>query len=124
VAGGERAVRASLAIVGSLLAACARSAFQLSPTLAVMKVVVTNTGQIIADGAKIELSALKSAFAKLSAENGLVIYYREDPGAAEPHPNATAVIEAIIEARLPVSLSTTPDFSTVLQADGTVKKRE
>jgi hypothetical protein len=87
-------------------------------------VAVTKTREIFADGTKIGLPELKLAFAKLSAEHGVVIYYREDSSAAEPHPNAMAVVQAIVEARLPVSLSTTPDFSTVVLPDGTVKKRE
>ncbi len=90
----------------------------------VMKVAVTKTGEIFADGTRMELPELKVAFAKLSAEHGSVIYYRENPTGAEPHLNAMAVVQAIVEAKLSVSLSTKPDFSTVLMPDGTIKKRE
>jgi hypothetical protein len=90
---------------------------------AVMKVAVMKSGEIFADGSRLDLARLKAAFTKLAAERGSVIYYREDPSAADPHPNAMAVIQAIVEARLPVSLSTKPDFSTVVLPDGTVKPR-
>lgn len=91
---------------------------------AVMKVAVMNTGEIFADGKKVDLPQLESAFAQLSAAHGSVIYYRENPTGAEPPLNAMAVVQAIVKARLPVSMSTKPDFSTVLMPDGTIRKRE
>ena len=48
-------------------------------------------------------------------------YYREPT--AEPHPIVTQVLEAITDAKLPISLSTEPDFSTVVGADGSVRAR-
>ena len=89
----------------------------------VIKVAVMKTGEVFVDGASVDLAQLKAVFASLTAEGGSVIYYREDPSAEDPHPHAMAVIQAIVEARLPVSLSTTPDFSTVVLPDGTVKPR-
>jgi hypothetical protein len=86
----------------------------------VMKVAVYADGRIVADGHEIALPAFRRAFAQLSKAHGKVLYYREATE-SEPHPNATAVIQAIIEARLPVSLSSKPDYSNVVLPDGTTK---
>jgi hypothetical protein len=86
----------------------------------VMNVAVYADGHIVADGHEIALPALRQAFARVSKAHGRVLYYREAPE-SEPHPNAMAVMQAIIEARLPVSLSSKPDFSNVMLPDGTAK---
>jgi hypothetical protein len=88
----------------------------------VMKVAVYADGRIVSDGHEISLPALRDAFLKLSNAHGSVLYYRE-AAQSEPHPNAMAVIKAIVDARLPVSLSSKPDFSDVVLPDGSTKPR-
>jgi hypothetical protein len=112
----------ALALIAVLLAAApVRSAMPAEPQ-PVMKVAVYRDGRITADGHETDLPALRAAFASLSRAGGWVLYYREG-AEAEPHPNAMLVIRAIVEAKLPVSLSTKPDFSNVVLPDGTTKLR-
>ena len=87
-----------------------------------MKVAVYADGRVVADGHEISISALRDAFMKLSNAHGSVLYYRE-AGQSEPHPNAMTVVQAIVDARLPVSLSSKPDFSDVVLPDGSTKPR-
>ena len=88
----------------------------------VMKVAVYADGRIVADGHEVSLQELQEALARLGKVHGTVLYYRE-AAQSEPHPNVMAVIQAIIAARLPVSLSSKSDFSDVVLPDGTTKPR-
>lgn len=74
------------------------------------KVSVTRAGVVSYDGRTVSLAELRSDLARLAKGKGEVWYYREDP-AGEPAPEALAVIEAIMRARLPVRFATKPDFS-------------
>jgi len=53
----------------------------------------------------------------LAEQKGVVYYYRE-VAQGEPPPQATEVIKAIIGARLPVRLSSRPDYSNAIGFDG------
>ena len=74
----------------------------------IAQVKVTADGKIFLNGSETTLDALKAEFARLHDIGGQVIYYRENPQ-AEPHPIAQAVIQAVIDAQLPITLSET-DF--------------
>ena len=87
------------------------------PAQPIAKVAVFADGRIALGGRTVSLAQLHVALADLGKNHGVVWYYREDAG-GEPHPNAMAVIKEIIDARLPVSLSTKPDYSTVVGSDG------
>lgn len=76
----------------------------------VIKVSITADGEIYADGQPVTLEQLAAKFAELKQAGGAVYYYRENPE-DEPHPNATKVIELVVENSLPVRLSAKPDFS-------------
>jgi hypothetical protein len=52
----------------------------------------------------------------------VVWYHRENP-AGEPPPQGTAVIQLIIKHRLPVSMSTKPDFSDYVDDKGVSRPR-
>jgi hypothetical protein len=82
----------------------------------ILKVAVMHDGRIFADGQHTTLSSLRDTLMELSKNNGSVWYYREE-GQAEPPPEATQVIQAIIDNRLPVKLSSKPDFSDSLGPD-------
>lgn len=90
----------------------------------VLKVSVFEDGRIEVDGRDSDFGALRTAFAEHSNAKGVVWYYRAGPADKEPHPNAMAVIDLVIEFQLPVSLSGTPDFSTVVAPDGTLQPRD
>jgi hypothetical protein len=79
-------------------------------------------GRITLNGRAVSIEEIREAFAELSRNNGAVWYYREAAD-SEPHPNAMLVVEAIVNARLPVSMSTKSDFSDVVLPDGTVRRR-
>jgi hypothetical protein len=86
------------------------------------KIAVLQNGHVSFDGKAVTIEQLRAKLSQLRARNGVVWYYRE---AAQKEPPAIAdqVIQAIIDKKLPVSLSTKPDFSTVVSSDGSVKPR-
>jgi biopolymer transport protein ExbD len=86
-----------------------------------VKVFVNKSGEITLDGKPTDLEGLKTAFAALAQKKGLVLYARENPEAAQPHPNAMEVIKLVVENKLPVRLCKTNDCSDALDANGKVK---
>jgi major membrane immunogen (membrane-anchored lipoprotein) len=110
-------------IAAVLLGACSdKNASEAAMAAHVTKVAVYQDGRIALDGSDATLEDLRTAFAQLSERKGVVWYYREAAN-TEPHPNAMLVVQAIVEARLPVSMSTKPDFSDVVLPDGSTKAR-
>ena len=89
-----------------------------SPQVPVMKLRLDGAGGISLNGTPATLAQVRAALAGLKAKNGVVWYYR-DAAQAEPPPDAMAVLEAVVDARVPISLSTKPDFSDVVGPDGT-----
>ena len=86
------------------------------------KIGVTAAGVVSFDGAATTLEGLKLKLADLRKRNGTIWYYREAAGSA-PSAEATAVLRLIAETRLPISLSTKPDYSDVVLPDGTTRPR-
>ena len=76
----------------------------------ILKIAITASGQITADGRPTTVEALIPILHQLARDNGGVWYYREAPE-ADPHPNAMKVLEAIVDQNLPIRLSTKPDYS-------------
>ncbi len=83
---------------------------------------MSRAGEIWCDDIRTSLGDLAPRLAQLRAADGVVWYYREDVEAA-PAPEAMAVVRMVIEQRLPISMSTRPDFADVVQADGTTVPR-
>ncbi|MFI5335867.1 MAG: hypothetical protein ACHQ5A_03735 [Opitutales bacterium] len=108
----------SLLLCVSLVAiSCSKSsAFNQSPeyaasaTQVVVKVAVLKNGDVSADGKYVSVEQLDIVFSNLATKRGAVWYYRES-GKDGPHPNAIKVMELIIKHRLPVRLSSKPDYS-------------
>lgn len=69
----------------------------------IAKVKVDRLGTIYLDGNEVSLEELKQAFARLKEVDGAVWYHRENPE-GEPPPQAMAVVEAVVEAHLPIRL--------------------
>lgn len=84
----------------------------------VAKVIVYRTGRLSLDGKPATLVEIKKRFTELKAKGGSVLYFREDPNAADPPPEAMAVIEAVVAAGLPIRLSSRPDFADSVGVDG------
>lgn len=69
----------------------------------ISKVKVDRSGAIYLNGRIVTIEALKEEFARLKSGNGAVWYYRENPQ-GEPPPQAMTVIQAIVDAQLPVRM--------------------
>jgi hypothetical protein len=110
---GVFALAAGIALLGSC-----RVADRLAPDSAhVAKIKVKRDGTIVLNDETVTLEQVKSSLSKLSQFAGAAVwYYREDPG-GEPHPNAMLVLQAVVDAKLPVKLSTKPDFSDSVGPD-------
>ncbi len=87
-----------------------------------MKISVFKDGRITIDGDEVTIEDTPARIQSASGTDTQVFYYRE-AGQEEPHPNAMKVIAAIAEAKLPISLSTKPDFSTYVDAEGFERPR-
>jgi hypothetical protein len=117
-----------LLAIGSLITAafvaCAerKPETNLAPAAPVLKVAVSRTGAITVDGLSVTIDQLRDRFVAASKSGAVVWYYRED-GQRPPPEQAMLVMKAIVDHGLPVSLSSTPDYSTVVLEDGTVRPR-
>lgn len=103
-----------------LLAALVVSASSFAQPVA--KVAVYANGSIELNGRRVSATDLDSGLRLHAGKAGVVWYHRENP-AAEPHPNADVVVQTIIRHRLPVSMSTKPDFSDYVDAGGVSRPR-
>ena len=83
----------------------------------VLKVALFADGRLTVDGEASTIQSLQESLRALSAKDGVVWYYRE-AGQQEPPPIAMEVINAVIEARLPIRLCSRPDYSDDIGADG------
>ena len=76
----------------------------------IAKVKVDRRGQIFLNEQLVSLDELRKAFSDLKRVDGAVWYYRENPE-EEPTPEAMSVIQAVMDAQLPIRLSSKPDYS-------------
>jgi hypothetical protein len=76
----------------------------------ILKTAVLSDGRLLVDGAPSSIPALRNSLRNLAKEKGVVWYYRE-AASQEPPPIATEVINEVIHARVPIRLSTKPDYS-------------
>jgi hypothetical protein len=90
----------------------------------VAKISVLSSGKILLDGKSTTLAALDTALSEVAKSKGVVWYYREAAEAAEPPAASMKVIELVIKHRLPISMSTKPDFSDAVGPDGRPHRRE
>ena len=74
------------------------------------KIAVSALGEVTLNGAKIAAKDLVATLTALKPAPMEVCYFRENPG-AEPLPAALAALNAIIAARLPVSLYSDAAFT-------------
>ena len=87
-----------------------------------LKVSVLSNGSILLDGMPVALSNLKAALEQADKTTGRVLYYRENAG-AEPPPQSKEVMDLVIANRLPISLSSKPDFSDYVDRFGQLHSR-
>jgi hypothetical protein len=82
----------------------------VNPNMPVLKVAVSADGRLTVDGTASTVQALRESLESLSEKHGVVLYYC-DVSRKEPPAIAKDVLMAIIDARLPVRLSSRPDYS-------------
>lgn len=87
-----------------------------------LKLSVLASGEILLDGQPIEMDALDLALQTAKSQQGAVWYHREAP-AKEAPAQAKAVIDLVIKHKLPISLSSKPDFSDYIDAKGVSRPR-
>ena len=81
------------------------------------KIRIAPDGVVSLNDKTVSLDELKTALSNLKLSPGSSVwYYRENP-AGEPHPNAMQVLKLIVDAKLPIRLSTKPDFSDFVGVD-------
>ena len=96
----------ALLIVLPLCGACAARRTALArPDARVLRVKVTQSGEVYLDGQLKTLAEAEAELERLKKERGAVLYYREESAQHQPHPNALKIIHKIEELQLPVGLS-------------------
>jgi|SRR6185369_2715835 hypothetical protein len=88
----------------------------------ILKVSVLVSGSVLLDGEPISLEALRVKFESLKAQRPVVWYYRE-AASGEPPPEAMQMMKMVTDNRLPISLSSKPDFSDYVDRKGGLHPR-
>jgi hypothetical protein len=76
----------------------------------ILKIAVFSDGRLTVDGSPSSIQSLRESLRKIGQEHGAVWYYRES-GQEEAPAVATEVINEVIAARVPIRLSSKPDYS-------------
>ena len=84
---------------------------------AVLKLSVLSSGELLLNGSGITLGELEPLLAAAAARNDLVWYYRESASADGPS-EALQVLQLVVKHKLRLSLSSKPDFSDWVDAQG------
>jgi biopolymer transport protein ExbD len=74
-------------------------------------VAVFADGRVQLDGRPASFAQLDPRFAEAHKSNASVWYYREN-ASGEPHENAMKVMDLVAKHALPITFTTSPDFST------------
>ena len=82
-----------------------------------LKISVLASGAILLDGQPGDLEQLDAALERAKQDHGQVWYYRELAG-APPSAAGLAVIQRVVQRKLPISLSSKPDFSDWVDGQG------
>jgi hypothetical protein len=101
----------------SKLLASSKSADEPSPKTSVLQISVLSSGRVLLDGKEASIAKVSKALAKTSAENGTVWYYRESGKGGLPS-EAIEIVKLVVANRLPISLSSRPDFSDYIDDEG------
>jgi biopolymer transport protein ExbD len=105
----------------SALGSCQSSSRPVNRDIAngpVAKIRITQDGVVSLDDKTVSLDELKAALSTLKQSSGSSVWYYRENAAAQPHPNAMEALRIIVAAKLPIRLSTKPDFSDFVGADG------
>src|SRR6185436_13061508 len=111
---------AIMGLLSFLFGGCSKPSAKPSvpnPNAPVLKIAVFADGRLTVDGAAATIVSLQESLRTLSEKDGVVWYYRE-AGQQEPPAIAMDVMKAVVEARRPIRLSSRPDYSDAIGADG------
>jgi len=111
---------ATMGLLSFLFSGCGKqptTQSPVSPDAPVLKVAVFADGRLTVDGTASSVETLRESLRSLSEKHGVVWYYRE-AGQQAPPPIAMDVMKAVVEARLPIRLSSRADYSDSIGADG------
>ena len=109
----------TLAAGTAVLSHCSTDRKPASPDPAhIAKIKVNRDGVIALNDETVTVEQVKSSLSKLSQTGGAVVWYYREDASGEPHPNAMLVLQEIVKAKLPVKLSTKPDFSDSVGPNG------
>ena len=86
-----------------------------------LKISVLASGVVLLDGQPVEIDQLDKVFQTAKENNRGVMYYRESAG-GEPPPQGMEVIKLVVKHKLPISMSTKPDFSDVVDPKAVFEK--
>lgn len=89
----------------------------VDPNAPVLKIAVMLDGRLTVDGSPATMDSVRASLKRLAELKGVVWYYREAGQTAAP-PESIAVIQSIIENRLPIRLSSRADYSDAIGPDG------
>jgi hypothetical protein len=89
----------------------------LDPNAPILKIALMANGSIMVDGAPSNLDSLRTSISSIAQRKGRVWYYREAAHAQAP-PEAVEIMRLIVKNRVPVRLSTQPDYSDSVGRDG------
>ena len=98
------------AMIVIALTACKGDQQPPKPGSVVLKVAVSASGEITADGKSISIEQLADKMASLKQKSGIVHYWRENPKGG-PHRNAMKVVELVVQHNLPIRMFSNPDFT-------------
>jgi hypothetical protein len=89
----------------------------VSPSALIVKIAVLADGRITLNGSPATVDTVRVSLKRLAEQKGVVWYYRE-AGQGKAPPESTEVMQTVIENRLPIRLSSRPDFSDAIGPDG------
>ena len=89
----------------------------MDPNARVLKIAVMADGRITVDAKPATIESLRISLKELAQLQGTVWYYREAAQSAAPE-QAKEVVQAVIQNRLPVVMSSRPDYSDAIGKDG------
>jgi hypothetical protein len=92
-------------------------------TKEVVKLSVLSDGTLLVDGEACSLDQLSERLERVEAGNSAVWYYRENAGDPEPPAIAFQALDVVMRRRIPISLSSKPDFSDVIDDKGISRPR-
>jgi hypothetical protein len=115
---GRPIAGAAVLLVAAIAVGCDAAPNPASaPSRPIAKVAVMADGRVTLDGAPATIDSIRASFKSLTERGGAVWYYREQAAGDAP-PVSMQIMQLVVENRLPIRLSTRPDFSDAIGPDG------